>query len=116
MENPFKLYPKWFNPKNFRGVTIWPFGIYIRRYNYSDIKKLKNHELIHWRQQKEMLGIFFYIWYLIEWIVNIFIYKNKAYIKLSHEQEAYDNDKNLSYLKKRKPYSWIKYLKHKPVK
>jgi hypothetical protein len=89
MENPFKLYPKWFNPKNFRGVTIWPFGIYIRRYNYSDIKKLKNHELIHW---------------------------SKAYIKLSHEQEAYDNDKNLSYLKKRKPYSWIKYLKHKPVK
>jgi len=104
-----KILPKWFK---YGGISLFPFGIYMKK-NRS--MKLINHELIHWEQQKEMLCIFFYIWYLIEWLINIFIYKN-AYKKLSHEQEAYDNDQDLNYLKTRKKYAWLKYLKYKPVK
>ena len=115
MAKRFKKFPKWFKTSS-RGMSLYPFGIYLKRFDYKDIKKLKNHESIHWEQQKEMLCIFFYLWYLIEWIVNIFIYKKRAYVKLSHEQEAYDNDQDLTYLSKRKKYSWFKYLKYKPVK
>lgn len=112
---PIKLYPKWVT-WNYRGTTIYPFGIYVKRTDYKDWKKFINHELIHWQQQKEMLGLFFYLWYFIEYIINIFIYKKRAYVKLSHEQEAYDNDQDLNYLKKRKRFAWMKYIKYKPVK
>lgn len=105
-----KRLPKWFK---YSGITLFPFGIYVKK---GASRNLINHELIHWEQQKEMLCIFFYIWYLIEWIINIFIYKNRAYVKLSHEQEAYDNDQDLNYLEKRKRFAWVKYLKYKPVK
>ena len=37
-----------------------------------------NHECIHTEQMKEMLYIFFYLWYLIEWIVKLFIYGKKS--------------------------------------
>jgi len=108
-------YRKIFWKTNSRGVTLWPFGIYLKRFDYPDIDKLKNHECIHWQQQKEMLGIFFYLWYLIEWFINIFKYKNRAYIKISMEQEGYHNRNNLSYLDKRKRFAWFKYLKYKPI-
>ena len=60
-------------------ITLWPFGIYLRDDKYLNNKELINHESIHWKQQIEMLGIFFYLWYLIEWIVKIFIYGKQAY-------------------------------------
>lgn len=114
MEKPFKLYPKWIK-WNYRGTTLYPFGIYLKRFDYPDIKKLKNHELIHWNQQKEMFAIFFYLWYFIEWFINMFKFGKRAYVKLSFEQEAYDNDQDLTYLSKRKRYSWFKYLRYKPI-
>jgi len=110
-----KVFPSWFKTSS-RGMSLYPIAIFVKRKDYSDYYKLVNHEKIHWQQQKEMLCIFFYLWYLIEWIVNIFIYKRKAYLNLSHEQEAYDNDKNMKYLKYRKRFAWIKYLNYKPVK
>jgi hypothetical protein len=97
-------------------MSLYPIAIFVKKKTYKDYKKLINHESIHWQQQKEMLGLFFYLWYFIEWFINIFIYGKRAYVKLSHEQEAYDNDQNLNYLVKRKRYSWVKYIKYKPVK
>ena len=73
--------------------------------------RIINHEKIHWKQQMEMLIIFFYFWYLIEWFIRLFINGKAAYRSLSFEREAYDNDDNLEYLKTRKPYSWLKYMK-----
>ena len=64
---------------------------------------LINHERIHLRQQIEMLIIPFYIWYLIE-------YYRKGYYNVSFEKEAYANDKNFNYLKKRRIFSFIRYL------
>jgi hypothetical protein len=72
-----------------------------------------NHELIHSRQQVEMLWIFFYLWYVVEWIIKLFIYKNatEAYFNISFEREAYRNEHKISYLRERRPYSWAKHLK-----
>jgi len=58
---------------------------------------------------KELLFIFFYIWYLIEWVVRSIIYWNisKAYRNICFEKEAYNNEKNLDYLKTRKHFSFL---------
>ena len=68
-----------------------------------------NHELIHTEQMKELLYIFFYIWYIIEFIIRfLFMWNWKAaYRNLLFEQEAYDNEKDLNYLTKRKHYKWL---------
>lgn len=92
------------------GITLAPFGIYIKE-KYLTNKRMINHESIHWKQQMEMLIIFFYLWYLIEWIIRIPINRKKAYVSLSFEREAYNNDDNLVYLNTRKSFSWIKYIK-----
>lgn len=111
-----KLYPKWMVKimGTYRGISLYPIGIFVKRMDYRDMDTFINHELIHWRQQKEMLIIPFYLWYVIEWVINIFKYGKKAYKKLSFEQEAYHNQKNLDYLKKRRFLAWMKYLKYKP--
>lgn len=68
-----------------------------------------NHELIHTAQMKEMLYIFFYIWYLFEWAVRLFM-KGDAYRNISFEREAYNNETWLEYLNQRPPYFWREYL------
>jgi len=53
---------------------------------------------------KELLFIFFYIIYILEWLIRLFINKN-AYKNISFEKEAYSNENNLEYLKTRKCFS-----------
>ena len=65
--------------------------------------ELINHERIHLRQQREMLVIPFYIWYLIA-------YYRKGYMQVSFEREAYANDSDLTYLKKRRIFGFMRYL------
>lgn len=86
------------------------FGILFARKGSNIDDVTINHESIHTEQMKEMLYIFFYIWYIIEWIIRLFK-KGNAYRNISFEQEAYDNENNLDYLKTRKHYGWFKYLK-----
>jgi len=92
--------------KSVIGVTLAPFGIYMRE-DYLNNESVRDHEKIHWRQQLELLIIFFYILYFIEWIVRLFINKKTAYRNISFEKEAYDNSNETDYLKFRKPYAWI---------
>ncbi len=87
-------------------ITIAPFGIYVKDLTNQ---KTINHEKIHWKQQMEMLIIPFYVWYLIEWIIRLFINGRKAYLKLLFEQEAYENDDNMDYLTTRKHFKWLCY-------
>jgi len=122
---PNFIFLKW----GFRGITIWPFGIYLKRDDYSDMKKLLNHEEIHWKQQKELLGIFFLILYYGEMLIlKLFKYKGfKEFFKMSRggwydayrntafELEAYINDQNLKYLETRKFGAWTKYLRKKGI-
>lgn len=86
------------------------FGILFVRNGCSMNKYDINHEAIHTEQMKEMLYIFFYIWYIIEWTIRLFK-KGNAYRNISFEQEAYSNQNDLNYLKNRKHYGWFKYLK-----
>lgn len=69
-----------------------------------------NHEKIHTAQMKEMLYTFFYVWYIIEWIVRLFM-KGNAYRNISFEREAYANQNNLSYLNTRERYAWLNFFK-----
>ena len=91
------------------GITLCPFGIYVNDVNDTFVL---NHEKIHWKQQIEMLVIPFYIWYFIEFLIKK-LTTNNGYRNISFEKEAYENDKDLNYLKNRKPYSWFKYLSNK---
>ena len=100
----------------FRGfMAINLFGFLFIRKEYKDyVKKNKkaiymiNHESIHTQQMKELGYIFFYIIYLFEWLWRVIFTKYRfshdAYLHISFEREAYDNEKNLEYLKIRKHY------------
>ena len=89
------IIPKW---SNINGIAIFPFILTKRKPS----KTLLNHERIHIRQQVELLVIPFYIIYIIEWFF-------KGYYGISFEQEAYENDRDLLYLKKRKIFGqWRK--------
>lgn len=70
-----------------------------------------NHESIHSSQIFEMLIIFFYLWYILEWIIRLFQYNftHQAYRNISFEREAYANGDNPNY--KHPFYGWIKYLR-----
>lgn len=71
-----------------------------------------NHEAIHTKQMKEMLYVFFYLWYVIEWIVRLFK-RGNAYRNISFEREAYSNQCHLKYNKERKRFAWLEYLSDK---
>lgn len=85
------------------------FGIIFARTGKYISDQTINHESIHTEQMKEMWYIPFYIWYFIEWFIRLFLPGN-AYRNISFEQEAYDNDKNLSYLENREKFAWLKYF------
>ncbi|HIE44791.1 MAG TPA: hypothetical protein EYP87_01140 [Flavobacteriaceae bacterium] len=103
------LYSK-FRFKNYIAITVFPF-ILINK-NYKGNKALINHEKIHLKQQLELLIIPFYLWYIIEFLIKLIKYKSwhMAYLNISFEKEAYQNDYNLEYLKYRKRFAFIKYL------
>lgn len=75
-------------------------------------KWLLNHERIHICQQIELGIILFYFWYLTEYLIRLIQYRRRylAYRNISFEREAYRNDKDLTYLKSRKIWSFLKYL------
>lgn len=94
------------------GICMNLFGtIWVKDPSWID-KYVINHEKIHTAQQRELLFIPFYILYIIEWCFRFLQYKDrkKAYYNISFEKEAYINGRNLEYLRKRRHYSWIKYL------
>lgn len=94
--------------KGFKAINLFGF-VFVRKDEFFDYDFDANHERIHTAQMKEMLYVFFYLWYLVEWIIRLFK-KGNAYKNISFEKEAYDNENNLSYLNNRKHFNWIKYL------
>tara|TARA_Y100000815_G_scaffold274886_2_gene310504 strand:- start:3467 stop:3703 length:237 start_codon:yes stop_codon:yes gene_type:complete len=73
---------------------------------------LINHEKIHLKQQQELLVIPFYIWYGVEYVIRLvqFTTHDRAYRNISFEKEAYTHEMDFTYLKKRKYWSFLKYL------
>lgn len=94
----------------FKGFTaINLFGIVFARKEYKELsQRTINHEAIHTAQMWELLYVFFYIWYLIEWFIKLFRYGKKAYENISFEKEAYTYQYDYTYLHRRKRYAWLR--------
>jgi hypothetical protein len=92
-------------------MTIWPFVV-LKHHSLKEDVVFLNHEQIHLRQQAELLVVFFYLWYGIEFLGRIIQYQNrhKAYRNISFEREAYFFESNALYLKNRKPYYFLNFL------
>ena len=105
-----------------KAMALFPFVFHVGNIN----EYTRNHERIHLRQQLEMLLIFFYLWYVAEYLVRFMqaakfvsysynwqwicdVHYN-AYRAISFEKEAYAMSAHLNYLKYRKWYAWVKYL------
>lgn len=93
--------------KKFYAINL--FGLIFAKGKCSEV--VINHERIHTRQMLELLIIPFYIWYIFEWIIRYLQWKNsyKAYQNISFEKEAYANQNDLEYLKKRKLWKFLNY-------
>jgi len=95
----------------FKGISLWPFVILQDKQLKKD-RFFLNHEKIHLRQQLELLVIFFYVWYAIEFFVRYIDCRDGmlAYRNISFEREAYRKEHDLNYLKKRSFWAFLKFL------
>jgi len=99
-----------------RGYTAMNlFGLLFCRPDAKITPQLINHERIHTAQMLEMLIVFFYLWYVVEWVVKIFT-PGRSYYRISFEREAYRHMNDLKYLKNRKHFAWMKYIRQKRKK
>lgn len=96
--------------KGFSALTLWPF-IFVRKGANVNTVTVQ-HEMIHARQQMEMLIIFFLLWYVIEWLIRWAYYRDRitAYRNISFEREAYAHQAFPHYPDHRKPFAWMDYL------
>lgn len=85
-------------------ICLFGFIFAVRPLNAVEL----NHERIHAAQQKELLYIPFFIWYGAEWLFYYLKYRDgvKAYYHIRFEQEAYQHEKDLHYLEKRKHFRY----------
>lgn len=94
--------------KGFSAIML--FGILFIRKDVRISETLINHESIHCRQMLEMAVILFYIWYVLEWLIKLPFYGKQAYYNISFEREAYMYERDSLYLKRRKFWSFLKFL------
>ena len=116
-------------PKGFSFTAINLFGRFFVNRKYKQelanrpvrFERLIRHESIHTAQGKELLWIFFYLFYVLEWLFRLVQYRNArtadgkkdryaAYRNISFEREAYANENNPVYLKNRKLLASVKYI------
>lgn len=97
--------------KKFRGLAVYPF-IFLKDKQLRNNPIILNHEKIHLRQQLELLWIFFFLWYGIEFLIRWIQFKdsNLAYFNISFEREAYGNEDNIDFLNHRKFWNFTRYL------
>ena len=108
------IYNRFIPFKGFEAINL--FGVMFVRLKTDGTKPVIsevdiNHESIHTEQMKELLYVFFYIWYFIEWLIKVLLPPyDTAYKDISFECEAKLNQYNTGYLKTRRRYSWIHYI------
>lgn len=101
----------WFPFEGYLAINL--FGVLFVRGQKQLSERVIRHEQIHTAQMKEMLYVFFYLWYGIEYIIVRFFHRTQkgAYRDVSFEEEAYTHEADAGYLSAREPYAWVKYLK-----
>lgn len=105
--------------KIFKSVGMAHFGFIFLTANKLD-KEIENHEYIHIRQQREMLIVFWYAFYILNFLYNFLIkyhvifkfdmkkYFWKSYSDLILEKEAYMFENDNNYLKTRKFWNFAR--------
>lgn len=108
---PYRFYTqkKIFN--YYTGLSFFIF-VWISRQEKDEVR-LMRHETIHFWQQIELLFIFHWLLYGLFYVVA----RAKghchwiAYRYNPFELEAFDNDPDTDYLKKRKVFAWLPYVR-----
>ena len=105
-----KTFFKIFTNNFAKAIALYPFVI-VKSKELQQDAIILNHERIHLRQQLELLILPFYIWYIIEFAIMLIKYKSfrKAYQNISFEKEAFENDRDMSYLKNRKTWAFLRF-------
>lgn len=101
------IFNKYIPFRNVQATNL--FGIvFVRSDRGKFTEALKNHEYIHTLQQKEMLYVFFFLWYNIEWFFRFLKCHdwNKAYGQIYFEREAYSHMRDLDYTNHRRHFAW----------
>lgn len=89
------------------GITL---GVVFAQRRLSKVEL--QHEYIHVLQQREMLWLPFFLWYVVEWLVRFVQYRSRelAYRNISFEREAYSCQHDAAYPQHRRRYAWWQYL------
>ncbi len=92
-------------------ITIFPV-IFLKYGYFKNNKALIRHERIHLRQALELGIVFFYLWYLLEFVIRFVPLRDfdKAYLRISFEREAYRHEEDSDYLSKRRTWAFWSYL------
>lgn len=107
------IYSKWLPlGKNMNAMTVWPLVIVKKSRKEFFTPFVERHERIHLAQQKELFLVGFFILYVLFFLVKLAVCRKwmEAYKQNPFEREAYDKEKNATYLNGRKHYSWKSYL------
>lgn len=93
-----------------RAITLYPFILLRHQHDKKD-RVLMNHEMIHIKQQLELLILPFYICYLLEYVAGRMQGKThmQAYLSISFEREASENEHDMGYLQRRRLFAFRKY-------
>ena len=90
--------------KGFKCINL--FGVLFARKGAYIGEQTLNHERIHTAQMKEMFYVGFYVWYFVEWLLELCHYGTTAYHTNTFEREAFANDDDLTYLDNRPKFAW----------
>ncbi len=118
---PFKGYIA----MNLFGLIFWRKDCenFINNPYYTNyVRATVNHETIHKEQIKDFAiplsffeplqilvgSLFFYPFYFMNWLFNIFTSPKKAYKNICFEREAYNHEYDFEYLKHRKHFQFLK--------
>jgi cell division protein FtsB len=96
------------------GMALFPF-ILVSKKAFINNSEIIRHETIHLKQQLELLIIPFYLLYFLNYVINLYRYKNhyKAYYQIIFEREAYAKDKDILYLRNRPLWAFMTYWNKK---
>ena len=102
-------------PSTFNALAIWPL-IILREDSLRGDPVLIRHERIHLKQQVELLWVFFFLLYLLEFLAKIIIYRElkRAYRNISFEREAYAHESEIDYLRHKPLWSFVRYVNKVP--
>ncbi|QJD98339.1 hypothetical protein HH214_07945 [Mucilaginibacter robiniae] len=94
------------------GMAVYPF-ILVQKPTDAHDPVIIRHETIHMKQAEELFIIPFYLLYLLNYLFNLYKYRNhdQAYLNIVFEREAYRCERDSTYLQHRRLWAWRFYFK-----